>query len=185
MEKTVNVLLTGVGGQGIVAASDMLADMALSKGYDVKKSEIHGMSQRGGVVYSFVRYGKKVHSPTPFRDSIDYLVSFEEMETLRWASHINPHTKVIVNTQRIKPAVMKSEYPDAKQLLKHPDVLFVDASAEAKKSGNEKTVNSFLLGALCRGLEFTEKDFREAIQKRLKKYIDENIKAFNAGRELK
>jgi indolepyruvate ferredoxin oxidoreductase, beta subunit len=184
MEKNINILITGVGGQGIVAASDILADMALAKGFDVKKSEIHGMSQRGGVVYSFVRFGKKVYSPTPFKNDVDFLVSFEEMETLRWGEYINPKTKVIVNTLRIKPAMMKSDYPDVKTLLKHPHIKYIDAVNEAKKAGNEKTVNSIMLGALCGHLDFTEADFREAISKRLKKYIDENITAFCAGREL-
>ncbi|HNZ30388.1 MAG TPA: 2-oxoacid:acceptor oxidoreductase family protein, partial [Candidatus Goldiibacteriota bacterium] len=96
MAKIMNILLVGVGGQGIVSSSDIISDMALAKGHDVKKSEIHGMSQRGGVVYSFVRYGDKVYSPLPLKEEVDFLASFEEMEILRWQDYINPSTKVIV-----------------------------------------------------------------------------------------
>ena len=95
--KTTNILLVGVGGQGIVSASDIIAGMALARGLDVKKSEIHGMSQRGGVVHSFVRFGEKVHSPVPFADDVGYLLAFEQMEALRWSGYINPGTNVIVS----------------------------------------------------------------------------------------
>jgi indolepyruvate ferredoxin oxidoreductase, beta subunit len=150
--KTVNILLGGVGGQGIVSASDILADMALSRGYDVKKSEIHGMSQRGGSVSSFVRYGDKIYSPLPFRDSVDYILSFEEMESLRYREFINPGTKIFINLKKIKTAAMTEKgtaYPDVKTALKTENAYFLEAAAEAKKIGNEKVEGSIMLGALC------------------------------------
>jgi indolepyruvate ferredoxin oxidoreductase beta subunit len=185
--KTVNILVVGVGGQGIVAASDIIADMALSKGHDVKKSEIHGMSQRGGVVSSYVRFGDSVASPIPFDGSIDFILSFEEMEALRWAGHMSHDTKVIINTHRIKPvtlALTKQEYPDVKGNLKHDKTFYLDATTEAKKIGSEKVVNSLMVGALCAFTEFSEEDFKASLTKRVKKFIDENIAAFKKGKEM-
>jgi indolepyruvate ferredoxin oxidoreductase beta subunit len=187
VDNTVNILLVGVGGQGIVSSSDIISDMALARGFDVKKSEIHGMSQRGGVVYSYVRYGKKVHSPLPQAEDINYIASFEEMEILRWEDYINKETKVIVNTQQIKPATLarlKMEYPDVQGLLKHEHVKYIDAVAAAKNIGNEKFVSSVMTGALCTNLGFTEDEFRASFSGRVGKYIEENIKAFNTGREM-
>ncbi len=185
--KTINILVVGVGGQGVVAASDIISDMALSKGFDVKKSEIHGMSQRGGVVSSYVRFGERVSSPLPSGNDIDYILSFEEMEALRAAGSMNRDTKVIINTHRIKPASMaitKQEYPDVKVLLKHEKSYFLEATQEAEKLGNEKVVNSLMVGALCAFLDFSEEDFKAALAKRVKKFIDENIAAFKKGKEL-
>jgi indolepyruvate ferredoxin oxidoreductase, beta subunit len=185
--KTVSILLAGVGGQGIVSASDILADMALARGYDVKKSEVHGMSQRGGVVSSFVRYGDKIHSPIPFKDEIDYIVSFEEMEALRFEEYVNPATKVFVSLKRIKPAPLAGEetaYPDVKTALKTKNAWFIEASKEAKKAGNEKVESSVMLGALCVFAGFKETEFEAALRKRMKKYIPENITAFKKGEEL-
>jgi indolepyruvate ferredoxin oxidoreductase beta subunit len=185
--KTVNILLAGVGGQGIVSASDILADMAIAGGYDVKKSEIHGMSQRGGVVSSFVRFGDKIHSPIPFKGDIDYLVSFEEMESLRWPDYINESTKVIVNMKRIKPSTLadlKTGYPDARAGLKAKNTYFLEASEEAKKIGNEKVESSVMLGALCTFLGFKEEIFRAALEKKMTRYVNENMAAFKKGEEL-
>ncbi|MCE5301270.1 MAG: indolepyruvate oxidoreductase subunit beta [Spirochaetia bacterium] len=185
--KATNILIVGVGGQGIVAASDIIADMALTKGLDVKKSEIHGMSQRGGVVSSFVRYGEKIYSSIPFRDEIDFILSFEEMESIRAAEYINNDTIVIVNTQRIKPATLHSiteGYPDAKTSIKHDRLYLIDAIGEAKKTGNEKVVNSLMIGALSYFLHFDEADFMVSLQKRVKKMPDENRTAYNKGKEL-
>jgi len=186
LAKITNILLVGVGGQGIVSSSDIISDMALSKGHDVKKSEIHGMSQRGGVVYSFVRFGDKVYSPLPLKEEVDFIASFEEMEILRWQDYINPKTKVIVNTQQIKPASFaftKQEYPDVKGVFKHQHVKYIDAIAAAKEGGNIKFVSSVMTGALCAYLDFNENDFREAFTKRVGKYTDENVKAFLKGKE--
>lgn len=185
--KTVNILVVGVGGQGVVAASDIISDMALAKGFDVKKSEVHGMSQRGGVVSSFVRYGGRINSPLPLKTEVDFILSFEEMEALRWSDHVNENTKIIVNTLRIKPAslaISKQEYPDIKTQLKGAHVYYLDGTGESKKLGNEKVVNSFMIGALCAFNEFTPDDFHAALVKRVKKYTEENMAAFNKGKEL-
>jgi indolepyruvate ferredoxin oxidoreductase, beta subunit len=185
--KTINILLAGVGGQGIVSASDILADMALARGYDVKKSEIHGMSQRGGVVSSFVRFGDEISSPIPFKEEIDYIVSFEEMESLRWPDYINENTKVIVNLKRIKPATLadvKAGYPDAKTGIKTKNAYFLEASEEAKKIGNEKVESSVMLGALCSFIGFKEAEFEVSLKKKMKKYIAENMAAFKKGEEF-
>jgi indolepyruvate ferredoxin oxidoreductase beta subunit len=161
--------------------------MALSRGYDVKKSEIHGMSQRGGVVSSFVRFGEKVYSPLPFRDDIDYILCFEEMEAVRWADHINDSTVVIVNSHRIKPATLsgiKEGYPGAKESIQHPKLYVIDGTAEAKKLGNEKVVNSLMVGALNYFLDFKDEEFYTALSRRVKKYIDENRSAYIKGKEM-
>jgi len=185
--KNINILVAGVGGQGIVAASDIIADMALAKGFDVKKSEIHGMSQRGGVVSSFVRFGEKVHSPLPFRDDIDFILAFEEMESIRWADHINDSTVVIVNSHRIKPATLsgiKEGYPDAASSIKHDRLYVIDGSLEAKKIGNEKVVNSLMLGALSVFLDFKDEEFYSALSRRVKKFTGENRAAYIKGKEM-
>jgi indolepyruvate ferredoxin oxidoreductase beta subunit len=185
--KTVNILVVGVGGQGVVAASDIISDMAMARGFDVKKSEIHGMSQRGGVVSSYVRFGDKISSPMPFDDDIDYILSFEEMEALRWTGHMNKDTRVVVNLHRINPvtlALTKQEYPDVKMHLKNDRTYYLDGSGEAKKLGNEKVVNSLMVGALCAFLDFSAEEFREALIKRVKKYTEENMAAFIKGKEM-
>jgi indolepyruvate ferredoxin oxidoreductase, beta subunit len=185
--KTVNLLVVGVGGQGVVAASDIIADMALAKGYDVKKSEIHGMSQRGGAVSSFVRYGGHIASPLPYKNDADFIISFEEMEALRWSQYSNENTKIIVNTLRIKPAglmISKQEYPDIRPSLKGRDVYYLDGTGESKKIGNERIVNSFMIGAFCAFNDFSADDFHKALVKRVKKYTEENMSAFNKGKEM-
>jgi indolepyruvate ferredoxin oxidoreductase, beta subunit len=185
MEKY-NILLAGVGGQGIVLASDVISDMLLDRGFDVKKSEIHGMSQRGGVVSSFIRAAEKVHSPVPSRSEITHIASFEEMEMIRWVPWMNSETFAVANTLRIKPAPLKSmeDYPDAKQLLAGRKIKFIDASDEAKKCGDARLLSSVMAGAVCAGLGFTAGEYRAALKNRLKKLIDENCAAFERGKEL-
>ncbi len=185
--KTVNILIAGVGGQGVVAASDIISDMALAKGFDVKKSEIHGMSQRGGAVSSFVRYGDHVASPLPFKCDVDFIISFEEMEALRWSDHTKEGTKIIVNTLKIKPtslAMSGQGYPDVKNQLKGWDVFYLDGTGESKKIGNVKVLNSLMIGAFCAFSGFTDNDFQDAFTRRVKKHTEENMAAFNKGKEM-
>jgi len=111
MSKITNILMVGVGGQGIMTASDLLAKAAMFDGHDVKKSEIHGMSQRGGSVFSHVRYGEKVFSPTIKKGEADILLSSEVIETVRWLSYANKDTKLILSNAYIKPDTVK-EYPE-------------------------------------------------------------------------
>ena len=184
--KTINMLLAGVGGQGIVLASDVISDMLLNRGYDVKKSEIHGMSQRGGVVSSFIRAAEKVYSPVPSRSEITHIASFEEMEMMRWIPWMNNSTFAVANRLKIKPAPLKSmqDYPDAEKILEGRNVKFIAAADEAKKIGDARLLSSVMAGAVCSRLSFTSDEFRTALKSRLKKLIDENTAAFERGKEL-
>ena len=150
-------------------------------------SEIHGMSQRGGVVSSYVRFGDKISSPLPFDDEIDFILSFEEMEALRCKNQMNKDTKVIINMHKIKPMTLvlsKQEYPDVKSGLNHDKTFYLDGTGESKKLGSEKVVNSFMVGALCAFVDFSEDDFKSSLTKRVKKFIDENMAAFKKGKEM-
>jgi len=183
--KTTDVFICGVGGQGILLASEILADMALAKGLDVKKSEVHGMAQRGGSVVSHVRYGKEVHSPVIAEGEADILVSFEKMEALRWIQFVKPGGKVIVNSQEIVPSGMDTYPPTVARKITEriSDAMFVDALALAKEAGHLRAVNIVMLGAFSIFLDFTEDEWKAAIEARVpKKTIETNIKALELGR---
>jgi len=185
-----NILLVGVGGQGILLASEILSEALMLVGYDVKKSEIHGMSQRGGSVVSHVRYGKEVFSPIVPEGEGDVLFGFELMETCRAMQLLRPDAKVIANNLRISPPsvlVGKESYPDGlENIIKKnfPDFLLVDGQKLACYAGNPKTANTALLGAVSRGLDITEEFWLEALRAMVsEKVLDVNIKAFKLGRE--
>ncbi|MBN2324789.1 MAG: indolepyruvate oxidoreductase subunit beta [Spirochaetes bacterium] len=189
MDDVKNILLVGVGGQGIILASTILSQAALLSGHDVKNNEVHGMAQRGGSVVAQIRFGRKVFSPLISRGRADYLISLEKLESLRYLDFCNSGTKVVVNTQEIVPVTVTSggeEYPKnietvLQERLKH--VLFVDALSIARESGNEKTANVVLIGAMSRYLPFDEKTLLEAISSSVKeKFVDINIKAFYGGK---
>lgn len=183
--KTTNVFIAGVGGQGILLASEILSDVALAKGLDVKKSEVHGMAQRGGSVVSHVRFGDEVHSPVITAGEADLLISFEKMEALRWVQALAPGGKIIVNTQEIVPSGQET-YPkdiDAQLDERAPGALKIDALKLAKEAGHIRAVNVVILGAISHFLDFTEDEWRAAIESRVpKKTIEINIKAFELGR---
>ncbi|MBN1482865.1 indolepyruvate oxidoreductase subunit beta [candidate division KSB1 bacterium] len=190
MPNTKNILIVGVGGQGILLASELVAKVALSKGYDVKQSEVHGMAQRGGSVSSNVRYGDVVYSPTIARGEADVLLSFELLESLRWLEYLSPRGVAIVNTQRIDPmpvASGKAEYPkniEEKLQQKSHALYIIDGQRLAEQAGHIKAVNVALLGVLSTILEFDEKVWQTAIKNRVPaKTVDINFKAFNLGRE--
>ncbi|MDZ7721451.1 MAG: indolepyruvate oxidoreductase subunit beta [candidate division KSB1 bacterium] len=190
MSETINILIVGVGGQGIILASKVLANTALAAGLDVKQSEVHGMAQRGGSVSSHVRFGEKVDSPTIERGRADVLLSFELMESLRWVDALKPDGVVIVNTQQIDPmpvASGKAEYPDdvLTKLESHCAALYpVDGRDLAGTAGHIKSVNVVLLGVLSTLLQFNESAWISAIQNQVpKKTIEINNKAFQLGRE--
>lgn len=185
-----NILIVGVGGQGIILASEMLSMVALSQGYDVKQSEVHGMAQRGGSVSSNVRYGKAVYSPTIARGEADVLLSFEMLESLRWIDYLSPDGVAIVNTQRIDPmpvASGKAEYPGQieERLRKVTNKLhLIDGQDLAETAGHIKSVNVALLGVLSTILDFDKNVWETTIKNRVPaKTIDINFKAFNLGRE--
>jgi indolepyruvate ferredoxin oxidoreductase beta subunit len=184
-DKVTNVFIAGVGGQGILLASEILSEVALSHGLDVKKSEVHGMAQRGGSVVSHVRFGAKVYSPVIAEREADLLVSFEKMEALRWIHYLAPGGTVIVNEQEIVPSGLE-EYPEGlgdEIRARVPDSLFVDALRLANEAGHARAANTVMLGAFSNYLNFPEEDWKGAIQGRVpKKTIDVNLKAFELGR---
>ena len=184
--RTTNVFIAGVGGQGILLASEILSDMALAKGLDVKKSEVHGMAQRGGSVVSHVRFGEKVYSPVIAEREADVLVSFEKMEALRWVHYVSAEGTVVVNDQEIVPSGME-RYPDSideELASRAPGAHMLDALTLANEAGHARAVNTVMLGAFSNYLDFTEDEWRSAIEKRVPpKTVDINLKAFELGRK--
>jgi indolepyruvate ferredoxin oxidoreductase beta subunit len=191
--KTTNFALVGVGGQGVLLASDILAAVGMRAGLDVKKSEVHGMAQRGGSVLSQVRWGDKVYGPLVGPGEVDYLVSFELLEALRWLTFLRPEGIAIVNDQKLPPLAVSSggmEYPAEEQIKKAlaeatGEYYIVPALAKAEALGTERATNIVLLGALSAHLDVPEELWLEVVEERVpKKYIELNRKAFAAGREL-
>ncbi|MFO7766041.1 MAG: indolepyruvate oxidoreductase subunit beta [Pelovirga sp.] len=189
---TTNILLAGVGGQGILLASEVLSEVCLMAGLDVKKNEIHGMSQRGGSVVSHVRYGNKVYSSIIPEGEVDILFSFELMETCRYLPLLRKDGRVVVNEWRIAPpsvALGKQAYPDRLvERIQHqfPQTTVVDGLTLALDTGNAKTVNTVLLGALSTMLDFEYDLWLTALHKMVpEKLLDVNLRAFEAGRGSK
>ncbi len=190
--ETKNIIISGVGGQGIILASELLSLAAMEAGYDVKKSEVHGMAQRGGSVISHVRFGTKVYSPTIEEGTADVILSFEKMETLRWVHFLRPNSGIcIVNDLEIVPvhiSQMGGEYPkDVIERLnkKASKVYLIDGIKYAKEAGNPRTANTVLLGALSNFLPIEEEIWVKTIEKRVPpKTVEANLKAFSLGRNL-
>ena len=189
--KTVNISLVGVGGQGILLTSDILAKTAALAGLDVKKSEVHGMAQRGGSVISQVRFGDKVYSPIISDGTSDLLVSFERLETLRWRHLLAPAGKVLINDMNMTPVTVSSgqqaAVADLSERLKaeYPDALYIDALSVAKNLGNTRAMNMVVAGAISRLMPFELTLWEQAMKERIPaKLLDMNIKAFEAGRQL-
>ncbi|MBI4634572.1 MAG: indolepyruvate oxidoreductase subunit beta [Deltaproteobacteria bacterium] len=191
MEKGGNILFCGVGGQGILLASDITSAALLGAGFDVKKSEVHGMAQRGGAVVAHLRYGAKVYSPLIELGTAHMVVAFELLESLRYLPYLNPETKVIVNTQKILPPSVTTgveTYPeDVLERLGRavPAVFPVDALAVAESLGEIRAVNMVLVGSLSSFLPVPENVFCDLIEKKVpKKFIAANTEAFRRGREI-
>lgn len=189
-ETVTNIRLAGVGGQGILVASEVLCDVLLSAGYDVKKSEVHGMAQRGGTVYSDVRFGRKVYSPLIPAGQVDILLAFEQMEALRYLPSLKAGGIVIANEQRILPSAVASgkvQYPaDIKERLgeRAGKVIWVDALAAAKKAGSVRAANIYLLGVLSDLLDIEATIWEDVITERFRnKGLEANLKAFVEGRK--
>ena len=187
--ETKNVMIVGVGGQGSLLASKLLGRLLLSKGYDIKVSEVHGMSQRGGSVVTYVRYGDKVYSPVIDKGEADYIVSFELLEAARWTEFLKPGGKIIVNTQQINPMpviIGAAQYPEnllEKMQQAGLDVDGLDALSLAEAAGSSKAVNIVLMGHLSRYFDFTEEEWLEALERSVApKFLEMNKKAFNLGR---
>lgn len=184
-----NILLVGVGGQGIILASKILAKGLMSGGYDVKMSEVHGMAQRGGSVTTQVRFGKKVYSPIIGKGQADILVSFEKMEAGKWIDHLKKDGKIVVNDYEIPSAPIltgKAEYPQGiiEELEKKADLTVFKAAEIAEDLGNIRTMNVVMVGALVKAIGLDEIDWDEAVRNTVKeKFVDINIQALRKGME--
>ena len=187
---TKSILLVGVGGQGTILASKLLTMGLMEAGYDVKMSEIHGMSQRGGSVSSQVRYGEKVYSPVIEKGGADILVSFEKMEALRWLDYLKKDGKIITNNYKIKsmPIITgKAKYleEEINDELRKVGAKLIDASKHAINLGNPKTMNIILLGSLVKSMNLEHIDWNKIISNNVKKeFVDINIEAFKVGMNL-
>ena len=186
--KTTNIMIVGVGRQGTLLASKLLGRILLEKGYDVKVSELHGMSQRGGSVVTYVKYGEKVFSPVIENGEADYIVAFEKLEAARWAQCLKVGGKIIANTQQIDPMPVTAgyvEYPtDALDVLiaDGVDVDAFDALTPALKAGSSKAVNIVLMGRLARYLGIDAEVWIDAIEKSVApRFVEMNKEAFALG----
>ncbi|PKM96229.1 MAG: indolepyruvate oxidoreductase subunit beta [Firmicutes bacterium HGW-Firmicutes-1] len=185
---TNNILVVGVGGQGTLITSRILGNLAMSLGYDVKLSEVHGMAQRGGSVVTHIRYGEKVHSPLVEVGQADIIVSFEKLEALRWKHFLKEDGIMLVNTQEIDPMpviIGTSTYPEdiIEQLEQEcENVIAIDALSRAKELGNIKVANTILLGLLAKNMSIPKDKWIEIIKSTVpQKTIDINIAAFENG----
>lgn len=185
-----SILLVGVGGQGTILASKLLTIGLMEAGYDVKMSEIHGMSQRGGSVSSQIRYGTEVFSPVIEKGGADILVSFEIMEALRWLEYLKPEGRVVVNDYKINPMPVvsgKAKYSDTilDTLKSKATTTVIEADKEAERLGNPKVMNIVLLGALIKGMQLTDIDWKAIVGGNVKPaFVDINLKALEKGLTL-
>ena len=193
LEKGLSFLLVGVGGQGTIMASNILAEAGLNLGFDVKKAEIHGMSQRGGSVISQLRWGKKIYSPIVPEGQADFLVAFEKLEAGRFSKSLIKNGIALVNDQKLSPITVSAGsagYPtDAflktKMSAKTGNVYWINAAHLAEELGNVKTANIILMGALSEFIAEGPEAWKDAIQKRVpEKHIAINFKAFEIGRNI-
>ena len=186
--QTKNVMIVGVGGQGSLLASKLLGRLLLDRGYDIKVSEVHGMSQRGGSVVTYVRFGEKVYSPVIDKGQADFIVSFELLEAARWTEYLKPGGKIIANTQQINPMpviIGATQYPEAlaeKIVAAGIDLDAIDALTLAEEAGSSKAVNLVLMGRLSKYFDFTEEEWMTAIERSVPpKFLEMNKKAFALG----
>lgn len=185
-----NVLIAGVGGQGVILVSELLALAALADGKDVKQGEFHGVAQRGGAVFSHVRFGDRVHSPMSRRGDVDYLLALEKLEALRYAHFVKPGGTIILNDHKVEPARLADErpYPDeAIEFLegKAFKVVTVAATQKAIELGNYRVANVIVLGALAAHLDIPGAVWEQTLEERIPRQILAlNREAFAAGHEL-
>ncbi len=189
--KTTKMMIVGVGGQGTLLASKLLGRMLLARGLDVKVSEVHGMSQRGGSVVTYVCFGDKVYSPIVDKGEADYILSFEMLEAARWLEYLAPQGVMITNTQEINPMPVitgAAAYPEdlsgklAAKLGERLDAF--DALTPAQEAGSAKAVNLVLMGRLAKYFDFTEEEWQAGIRASVpEKFLDMNLKAFAAGQQ--
>ena len=189
-QSTTNILVAGVGGQGVIIASDIMCEVFMEAGYDVKKSEVHGMAMRGGIVTSHFRFGKKVYSPLIKQGEADILLAFEQLEGLRWFNYLRPNGKMIMNDHKINPPAVnlgEMDYPDAIPEIirsKAGNYYLVKGTEIALQLGDVRAANVVLLGAISKCFEVNEDLWLKTILNYLPPKVHElNRKAFSAGRE--
>lgn len=185
-----NIMIVGVGGQGALLASKTLGQVLLDAGFDVKVSEVHGMSQRGGSVVTYVRFGEKVYSPIVDKGEADFIVSFELLEAARYTEYLKKDGQIVVNTQQIDPMPVitgATKYPeDLVETMKKAgiNVDAIDCLSLAKQAGTSKAVNIVLMGRLSKYMDFPEEAWLKAIEKLVKpQFLEMNKKAFLLGRQ--
>lgn len=188
--KTTSIMIVGVGGQGTLLASKLLGNVLLSQGYDVKVSEVHGMSQRGGSVVTYVRFGEKVYSPVVDLGEADYILSFELLESARWIAYLKKGGRLITNTHRTPPMPVitgAAEYPSniEARLRELADVTALEAMPLAEQAGSAKAVNVVLVGVLSRSMDIPEENWLRAIEETVPpKFVELNRRAFLLGRQV-
>ena len=182
-----NIMIVGVGGQGTLLASRIIGNVVIEMGYDVKLSEVHGMSQRGGSVVTYVKYSNKVYSPIVDKGEADIILAFEMLEAYRALPYLKIGGNIISNTQEINPMPVitgASKYPIDidKKLAKVANTTFVDAASLAKEAGNIKAVNVVLLGVMARKMDISYDKWVEVIKNTVpQKLLEVNLKAFELG----
>ena len=190
MKSVTNVIICGTGGQGILLASEIMCAAALLEGNDVKKSEVHGMSQRGGSVSSHVRFGEKISSPLVEKGCADLILAMEKMESLRWSHYLAPHGKLVACDLEITPMTVNTgnaEYPDVEAIIEKENlpVTLIPAVEIAEELGNLRVMNVVLIGAVSPLLPIDEVHWKKAIEERVPpKAREVNLEAFRKGREL-
>lgn len=186
---TKNIMIVGVGGQGSLLASKLLGHLLLSEGYDVKVSEVHGMSQRGGSVVTYVRFGEKVYSPIIDKGEADFIVAFEKLEAARYVQYLKKDGKIVVNTQEIDPMPVitgAAQYPES--LIEKMENLGItveamDCLSLAEEAGSAKAVNIVLMGRLSRHFDIPAEKWEKAIRECVpERFVELNLKAFSLGR---
>ena len=187
--ETVNIMIVGVGGQGSLLASKLLGHVAMEQGYDVKVSEVHGMSQRGGSVVTYVRYGDKVNSPVIDEGEADFIVSFELLEAARWLSYLKPEGQIVTSTQQIDPMpviIGAAQYPEhlvEKMRAAGAKVDALDCLALAEEAGSSKAVNIVLMGRLSHYFDLPEEAWQSAMEALVpEKFLKLNQRAFELGK---
>ena len=187
---TTSIMITGVGGQGTLLAVRVLGNMALRQGYDVKVSEVHGMSQRGGSVVTYLRYGDRVYSPIIEKGTADVVLAFEKLEALRCLPFVKKGGRIVVNDQQIDPTPVitgAAEYPEGiiEKLRERAEVSVVPAIRIAEEVGNTRTANVVLLGSYAKTSGIPKEDWIEVLRETVpSRFIDVNLQAFERGYAL-
>lgn len=189
--ETKSIMIVGVGGQGSLLASRIIGNVLLSQGFDVKVSEVHGMSQRGGSVVTYVKYGDKVYSPVIEKGEADIIVSFELLEAARWLSYLKKGGHLITSTQTLDPMPVitgAAEYPtDIVEKIKGMgvDIIAADALSLAEEAGNAKASNVVLMGLIASKMSFDDQVWKDAVKQCVpEKFLELNLKAFELGKNI-